>query len=113
MEGWKGKAGDESSPTSYCQEGEGEEMSDEDDMTKWPIEKVAWKAVDPSHPDRREQARWEINRRSAQAQIESAAAQQATVRSAGQSIIIMAVIAGLSAAFQFLTWLWPNPLHLH
>jgi len=67
-------------------------------------------ATDPIQKERRDIANAEIARRTAQAQIDSAEAQRQSVESGKWSVIVMAFIAGLSALFQLLSWLWPNPL---
>jgi len=77
-----------------------------------PLEYLARESARTGNPFA-EAASAEITRRMAQAQIDSAESQKKTVESAGWSIIFMAMMAFISAAFQFLSWVWPNPHFFH
>ena len=55
----------------------------------------------------------EITRRTAQAQIDTAIAQADAANWMRWSVIILGMVAFAGALFQALSWLWPNPLHLH
>jgi hypothetical protein len=84
---------------------------DLENIEDWNLSEVALAAADQIDQGRQLEGRTELNRRAAQAQIDSTKAQQRMVQSAGWSVIFMAVMAFLSALFQFLSWYYPRIPH--
>jgi hypothetical protein len=87
---------------------------DRENIRQWSLDDL-WEALtDQIDGIQRLYASAEFTRRTAEAQTEAAKSMQDIAASTSKKVTAVVVITALvTLLLQALSWLWPNPLHLH